>query len=106
MKMVMEIIKQHVLNLGDSNLVIEFRDESWIRIAKKNDKFTWYNSINPHQTIYFQNEAECYKVLELSIKDYNVSQVVLNSPQSGNLIVFPIKTELNEIAEFMISLKK
>jgi len=102
----MEVIKTFISGLGDSNLAIEFKDDTWMRISReKNGRFLWYNSNSPHQTLYFQTHEQCFRILELSISPKNITEVVLNDSQTGNIIVYKKETKELEAAKIMLTIK-
>ena len=85
----MDLIKEHIHILTPgSSLAIEFKNDTWMRIYPENGKLKWYNSNSPHQTIIFQNASECFRVLELSIQ-MKITEIVLNTPQKGNEMIYP-----------------
>jgi hypothetical protein len=90
----MEIVKECISSLNkDSSFVIEFENETWMRIYFENGKFKWYNSTNPLQTIIFQNQTECFRVLELSIKPNKIAEIVSNDIE-GNKFKYQKKQGL------------
>lgn len=70
--------------LYDSNLVIEFNDETWIRVVEENKRIY---CLNNSQQIFFEQPNQCYKFIELSIGKKTIQQVVYNS-SFGNKIIY------------------
>lgn len=102
----MEIVKIFLSGLYDSNLAVEFSDSTWMRISRKKDsRFMWYNSNSPHQTLYFENHEQCYRIFELSIKPENIVEIVFNDSKTGNMKVYEKEPIELEVAKTLLSIK-
>ena len=107
----MDIIKDFISTLYNSNIVIEFEDTTWMRVNEESGRYIWYNSVNC-QRLYFHKDSECYKFIELSINKSKIQQIVYNS-YHGNILLYnkeKNKTQLNEIeqntAQLLLELNK
>ncbi len=102
----MDIIKSYISILYNSNIVIEFEDETWIRIVEEKGRYSWYNSVSDTY-LYFHKPNECYRFIELSAAKDKIYEVVYNSPR-GNVLVYrkEIEETDNSAAELLLTLSK
>ena len=100
----MEIIKDYISTLCDSNLVVEFTNKTWMRIVELKGRYIWYNSELPTQKMFFNKSDECFRVIELSIKKDKIKEIVYNS-LNGNVLIYK-KNQEKDAAEVLLELNK